>query len=38
MEASAAANAPKVAASGVSFNCLKKVHAPIPRINRAMGV
>ena len=38
VEVRAAANAPRVAAKGVSFNCLKKVQAPNPNRNKAMGV
>ena len=37
VEFSVAASAPSVAASGDSFSCRKKVHAPSPKMNNAMG-
>ena len=37
VELSAAASPPKTVASGDSFNCRKKNHAPMPRIHSATG-
>ena len=37
VELSIVANVPSMVASGESLSCRKKVHAPSPRINKAIG-